>query len=767
MAPGRWPIKSLRARLFAGAAAAACSALPAMAQTPAATAPVTSAQPPSPINLEAEVVSRSPQGVVTAEGQVEGRYKDRSLRARELSYDEANHVISGRDVTIVDDLGNAEWARSMTFNEDLNSGVAQGFAAQQGQAKFAADSAIRYSQNLNELNRAIFTPCDICRQDGSPKEPTWSVSADQIVQDRDKKLVFYRNAVIRVKGVPIFWTPLFWHADPQADYVSGLLAPRFQQTRRRGFSYEQPYLWAISPYQDLVLSPQFNTEVAPFLNGEWRKRFYSGMIDARFGYTYDQDFNSGGLKFGDDRTKAYVLASGAFKPDSDWTWGFSAERVQDKLLFDEYSIRQIYRTRGIFLSDDRRLLSQLYAVRQDQRSYLSVAMLSFQSLRPLVNLPANAFGIRPFEDDDTLPEVAPLIEGRYEPQGPILGGRLRLRGGGVLLTRKESTLANGLGSGQPGIDSGRATLEADWRSSMTFSSGLRVEPFADVRGDYYRVTDLTAQTDTTSRFLPTVGIDFSLPFVRSFGRTGVILEPIVQIALSPDPKVYPDIPNEDSLAFDFNDTNLFDYNRSPGFDLYEGGQRMNVGLRASADWGGGHDVQLVVGQSFRREADPNIPARSGLRGRSSDYIIAAEARPITGVSFYTKARLDDRTLDVHRIEFGADLTTDRVSGHVRYLREDEDFAGVFREDVEVQGDAFLTAHWGVSVNAIDDLATSTWRKKTAGIVYRDECTRLDVIYERNERPVLGGRSSDSIMVRLSLAINGDARYRSQGADWSD
>ncbi|HET9159482.1 MAG TPA: LPS assembly protein LptD, partial [Caulobacteraceae bacterium] len=488
-------------RLFAGAAVAACSGLPALAQTPAPAQPAAAAQPAPPINLEAEVVSRNAAGVLTAQGEVEGRYKDRSLRARQLSYDQTNQVISGQDVTIVDDLGNAEWARSMTFNQDLNSGVAQGFAAQQGQAKFAADSAIRYSENLNELNRAIFTPCDICRQDGSAKEPTWSVSADQIVQDRDKKLVFYRNAVIRVKGVPIFWTPLFWHADPQADYVSGLLAPRFQQTRRRGFSYEQPYLWAISPYQDLVLSPQFNTEVAPFLNGEWRKRFYSGSIDARFGYTSEQDFNSAGVKFGPERNKAYVLASGVFKPTDDWTWGFSAEHVDDKLLFDQYSIRQIYRTRGIFLSDDRRLLSQVYAVRQDQRSYLSVAMLSFQSIRPLVNLPPNAFGIRPFEDEETLPDVAPLIEGRYEPQAPILGGRLRLRGGGVFLTRKEAPLPSGLGSGQPGIDSGRATAEADWRSSITFSSGLRMEPFADVRGDYYRVTDLTPNTETTSRLL--------------------------------------------------------------------------------------------------------------------------------------------------------------------------------------------------------------------------------------------------------------------------
>ncbi|MDB5452300.1 MAG: organic solvent tolerance protein, partial [Caulobacteraceae bacterium] len=547
------------------------------------------------------------------------------------------------------------------------------------------------------------------------------------------------------------------------EQASGLLAPHFQQTRRRGFSYEQPFLWAISPYQDLVLSPQFNTEVAPFLNAEWRKRFYSGTIDARLGYTHEQDFNTAGVKFGPERNKGYVLASGRFEPTDDWTWGFSAERVQDKLVFDQYSIRQVYQSRGVFLSDDRRLLSQLYAVRQDQRSYLSVALLSFQSLRPLINLPANAFGIRPFEDDDTLPQVSPLVEGRYEPAQPVLGGRLRLRGGGVFLTRKESPAL----SGAPGIDSGRATLEADWRASLTFASGLRIEPFADVRGDYYRVTDLTPDTQTTSRLLPTVGVDFSLPFIRTFGRTSVILEPIAQIALSPNAKAYPNIPNEDSLAFDFNDTNLFEYNRSPGFDLFEGGQRMNVGVRASADWGGGHNAQVVIGRSFRVEPDPNIPARTGLQGRSSDWIVAAEARPITGVAFYTKARLDDRTLEVNRIEFGADLSTRRVGGHIRYLREDQDFAGVFREDIEAQGDVFITPRWGVSVNAIHDLATSTWRKRTAGIVYRDECTRLDVIYERNEAPVLGGRSSDSIIVRLSLAINGDARYRSQGVDWSD
>src|SRR5690349_7052934 len=139
MAPGRFrQTKSVRLRLLCGAALAACCSAPVMAQ-PAATSAAQPAQQSAPINLEAETPRRNDQGVMTAEGNVEGRYMDRSLRARQLTYDQPNHVISGEDVTIVDDMGNAEWARSMTFNEDLNSGVARGFFAQEGQAKFAAD----------------------------------------------------------------------------------------------------------------------------------------------------------------------------------------------------------------------------------------------------------------------------------------------------------------------------------------------------------------------------------------------------------------------------------------------------------------------------------------------------------------------------------------------------------------------------------------------------------------------------------------------------
>lgn len=747
---------SLKSWLFAGAAAWAFCGGHALAQDQASA---------ERFYFESDELELPSQTVRRLKGNVVGRYLGNTLKADEMEHDEANGVVSAHNAVIVDAQGSALFARSIILDDQLRAGLAvavsarrtiavTGYVAPTVEAKFVAASAIRYSDTLSELNQATYTPAAIHRPDGSPKAPTWSISASRIVQDKERSLLYFRNAVVRVKDVPVFWTPIFWAADPDVERASGLLAPRFQQTQRRGLSYEQPYLWVISPYQDLVVSPQFNAEVQPLFNLRWRKRFYSGLIDARLGYTKEQDFNTRGVKFGQERDKAYILGSGVFDPDGAWRWGFTVERVKDKLLFDQYSIPSVSSINGLFLSDDRRLLSQVYTVRQGRRSYLSISALGFQSLRPLALAP-NIFGIRPFEDDQTLPVVAPLVEARYEPERAILGGRLRLQASAVALTRNEAPGA----PGTPGVDSRRLTGEADWRSFFTWRAGLRAEPFFSARADSYHVSDMGPGSATTTRGLGVIGVDFSLPFIRRTGQATIILEPLAQIALSLDARAYPSIPNEDSIAFDFNETNLFEANKPPGFDLYESGQRLNLGLRAALDWGDGRSARLLVGRSFRAEIDPVFAPRSGLRSRGSDWIVAAEATPVAGLSFYAKARLEPTALDVRRAEFGADMELSRGHGQLRYLREDQDFSGVAREDIEAAGEVFITQNWGVTFNAVLDIEQDAWRRQTFGVVYLDESTRIEAVYQRDENPVLGGRSSNSLVIRLTLATLGDAGYR--------
>lgn len=718
-------------------------------------------QPSDVVTFKAEQGGqRTEDGVLTLRGDVEINFRGRTLQADQVRHDPNTETISAEgSVRLFQQDGTVGFANSLVFNEALTTGVARNFSARiPGNGTIAADSLIQRDENFAEMNSAIFTQCDCEDDQGNPKTPTWSIEAEKVVRDEADESINYRNAVVRLWGVPVLYTPFFSHADPTADRRSGLLAPDFSGTKRRGLSYEQPVLWSISPHQDLVVSPQVNTEVNPFLNLAYRKRFYSGRVEARAGGTYERGFNSEGLQFGDNHAKAYILSWGDFAPSPAWRWGFTGEAARDRRLFDQYSISLERPDHGLYRADDRRLISQVYAARQTQRSYFSLAALAFQSLRPLPG-PANPFGVFPLEDNDVLPIVAPLGEFRYEPEGAVLGGRLRLGASSASIARDESPLI----PGWPGIDSRRATAQADWRRAVTLRSGIRVEPFAHLRGDVYSTADLTLNDQSarsSARGIPTAGVDVSWPFVRRSGSLTTIIEPIVQIALSPDTKFDPDIPNEDSLAFDFDETNLFEFNKFPGYDLYEGGRRVNVGLVTSMDWGADRSLRVLVGQSFRDDNALGFPPQTGLNKRSSDWVFGAELKPIAGLALYTRGRLDD--FDLERIEAGLNADLSRGAGYLRYMRAEQDFQGLPREDIEGGGEIFVTKNWGVVGEGVRDLEQQSWRRRAFGFVYRDECLRFDLLYQRDNNPLLGPRASSSIVVRLTLVTLGDTGYRDYG-----
>jgi LPS-assembly protein len=746
-------------RLLAGAAvlASVCAApLAAQAQVFART-PAPPPIPPGPADqalgkegfyLEADVIIRDDEHhTITAKGSVEARYNGKVLRADELHDDQTTGVITAHgDVQLLNPDGTSEFAKDMTLDKDFSAGLALAFSTrQEPNVKMAADEAIRLNKDAMALNKAVFTVCDICAANGEPKTPTWSIQAGQVIQDHEHKVIFYRHAVIRVAGVPVAYTPIFWHTDPTAKRGSGFLAPQIAIDGRRGFSYQQPYLWVISPYSDLVIAPQLNTKVEPLLNLEYRKRFYSGQVDARFGYTYARQFDSKGQGYDDLTSRSYILASGAFAPTPNWSWGFSAERVTDPLLFQRYAVPNAFDPRGLYATDDQRLLSQLYAVEQDSRSYLSVAMMSFQ-------------GLRVGDQNGAFPLVAPLIEGRYDPNLLILGGRLRLQGSAVLLQRTRDVVTDTA----PGEDSRRATFGADWRTAYTLYNGIRLEPFLEGRGDLYNVADVS-RTDTglhtTGRLLGTAGLDASWPFFRRTGDLTVVLEPLAQLAVSPRATTNRYIPNEDSQVIDFDETNLFEANKSPGFDYYEGGARANVGGRVTLRWDSGGQAQLLAGRSFRTVPDPTLPASTSLNRTESDWVVAASAQPMSGVSGFTRALLDSRSGDVRRLEAGFNAGTPRINGFLRYLYDNVDVTGIKTENAQFGGQVLVTKHWGLSGSASWDMANKVAPQQAIGLVYQDECTHWELIYQHDGTYNRTLRPNDTIMLRLLLVTLGSTGYQ--------
>ena len=100
------------------------------------------------------------------------------------------------------------------------------------------------------VNKAIFTSCN--------KEsdcPSWSIKAEKIEHDKEKKQLVYNNAVLNFFDVPIFYFPKFFHPDPSVERQTGFLIPELNNSNILGSSIKIPYFKIISENKDLTFRP--------------------------------------------------------------------------------------------------------------------------------------------------------------------------------------------------------------------------------------------------------------------------------------------------------------------------------------------------------------------------------------------------------------------------------------------------------------------------------------------------------------------------------
>lgn len=800
-----------RQGLLAGVALAAWAPLAssALAQAqPAAEvrtpAPAADGLPEGAVYIDAASATR--QGdVVTAVGTPDQRVYLRTrghvLRGESLSYDlQAGTAAGDGRVEAVAPDGTVVYASHLELDKDLKTGVAVDFATRLSNgASLMAATAVRRTETVSELNYALFTPCPICDEKG-PRRPTISIQAEKVVQDEQLRAVLYRNAVFYVGPVPVFYTPYFAHPDPSVERASGFLVPIINYDQGRGLSVEVPYLHVVSKSEDWLISPQINTRIAPLLNLQWRRRFADGMIVARGGYTYERNFGDfdvdgdgdfeSNVRFGDREHRSYLLSHGAFDPDGPWRYGFTAERTSDKTLFDRYDVRSPYQDNGLYYGDRRRLISQIYAEHQTDRSYVSVAAFSIQSLRVDPRFAATDFrdpnGYKVFESDGDLPLVAPLVEARWEPHDLVFGGRLRLKGSAVALYRDNFVgapilnpdLVPPVTTGLRGVDSRRITGQMEWRRTVILPVGLRIEPFLDTRVDLYSLSDLPpmmgfSADETVSRSRLSAGVDVSYPLIKRTAGADIVLEPLAQMSVSNSADLDPRIPNEDAQIIELDESSLFRMDRFSGYDLIEGGARLTAGGRATIRWSEGRSASLFVGRSHRfnredafRTSIPDAPARlydpSGLASETSDWVVQGSFSPSDRIRSWAHATIDGSG-DVRRAEAALDGRWGRRNlASVSYILDRSNpLPGPLNrnyEFVQLTGQQFVYGNWGFTVAGIADLRENQITRSEVGLLFDDDCLRFELGFRRDNTRVRPSGPSEGVYVRLNLATFGGSGY---------
>ena len=105
--------------------------------------------------------------------------------------------------------------------------------------------------NESLITKGVFTTCkknDDC--------PPWQLSAKEIKHDKNKKIIYYKDAWLKLYDKPVFYFPKFFHPDPSVKRQSGFLMPSFDNSSTLGSSLNIPYYFALADNKDLTLRPR-------------------------------------------------------------------------------------------------------------------------------------------------------------------------------------------------------------------------------------------------------------------------------------------------------------------------------------------------------------------------------------------------------------------------------------------------------------------------------------------------------------------------------
>jgi len=159
------------------------------------------------------------------------------------------------------------WAEKLELNMNTEAGViTNGKIFSIEKNSFVTGRRLqRFSETHYRVKDGSFTNCDA--KDG--QIPAWSFTFDDVDLDYEDS-VSGKGVWFNVNDVPIIPLPTFQYP-LGADRKSGLLIPTIGIDNKFGFTYRQGFFWAISPSQDLTISPRILTN-----------RGWGGDLDYRY-----------------------------------------------------------------------------------------------------------------------------------------------------------------------------------------------------------------------------------------------------------------------------------------------------------------------------------------------------------------------------------------------------------------------------------------------------------------------------------------------------
>ena len=671
-------------------------------------------------HLIADRIEILPNGTLRASGSVTVWHGEVQITARDITYAsrEGQLSLSG-PIKLQDGSGTVILADQADLSPDLSAGIitsARIILSQQVQ--IAAAQISRVNATYSEASHVSATSCFVC----NGQTPLWQIRAKRIVHDSAEKQIYFDQAQLRLMNVPVFFFPYLRLPDPSLKRATGFLVPELTTSTTLGTAIRTPYFIKLGAHRDITLSPIVSSRTNT-LGLRYRHAYRTGIIELEGAYSRDT------LLAGQDR--GYLFGTANFALDTGYALTGQLQSTSDPAYLFEYDVKEI-----------DRLENKITLERSQSDRNIEVRFSNYHSLRDS-------------ESNATQPTLVTeaIVQQRSYPGG--LGGVLDLEASLLTSYRSSTSPVDGPDSGDEvdGYDTLRLSSLAKYRRDWVMPKGLVVDFATELEASQYVVRQHQNIAPVNTRISSNGSLSLRWPLAQRFASGALQrLEPRMQLAgvvSNSDP-----IPNQDSTQVEFDEGNLFRFNRAPGFDLIETGTRVNIGLTGGIDYPNQIKIGWDIGRIYRTDNYNSFTKTSGLGGHVSDWLLATHVKTPLGIELVARSLLKD---------FGQLTKSEiRASWHTGKHQLDATYAGLTSDEAENRDVALssLALKWNYQFLP-DWLSTSEFQFDTSigepskfkfGLEYANECVVVD--FSASRRFATSSTLTDKTEFGLSVELVG-------------
>jgi LPS-assembly protein len=136
------------------------------------------------------------------------------------------------------------------------------FGTLEPEVMFRAETLEKVGPRTYRLTNGGFTTC-------AQPSPRWDMTGSSGTIVLDKRALL-KNAVLRVKNVPVFYVPVIYYPLSQDDRSTGFLLPTYSTSSIKGTGLSNAFFWAIDRSQDATFYHDWYAKTGQGYKGEYR-----------------------------------------------------------------------------------------------------------------------------------------------------------------------------------------------------------------------------------------------------------------------------------------------------------------------------------------------------------------------------------------------------------------------------------------------------------------------------------------------------------------